>query len=106
DAPLLERLQPQEVLVGERLVEALVPRRQPEVLRDGQPEEEAAPLRHVRDPEPGACARRAAGEVLAGEEDAAVHRLDETGDRAQRRRLPGSVRAEEGDDLAGPDGDL
>jgi hypothetical protein len=76
------------------------------VLGDGQTEEETAALRHVCDPEPRPRARRAAREVVAPEENPAVHRLDEPRDRAQRRRLPGAVRAEQGDDLAGADRDV
>ena len=61
--------------------------------------ERAAALRDVRDPEPrdrlGAAAAQArpSKTIVAAAPDGA-------GDRAQRRRLPGPVRAEDGDDLA------
>ena len=99
-APALQLSQLREVLVPGGFVELLPARADAEVLGHGQPEEEAAALRHMRDAESRAAARRCAREVGAVEHDAAGHRLDEPGDGAQDRRLAGAVRAEQRDDLA------
>jgi hypothetical protein len=63
--------------------------------------EELAPLRHLHDPALDDLHRRAAPERRAVERHRAGARPQDAGDRLQRRRLPGAVRADEGDDLAG-----
>src|SRR6185437_9354502 len=76
-----------EVPERDLLVQTLAAVGQPEVLRDREAEEDAAPFGNVGDPETGSSTRRDGREIGPVEEDAAAHRLDETGDRAQRRRL-------------------
>ena len=44
-------------------------------------------------------------DVLAVEEDRALRRVQQPGDRPHRRRLAGAVRADQGDDLALLDGE-
>ena len=97
-----------KVAVGDVGVEALAAVAESEMLGDGEPEEQTATFRHVGDPETGARARRAAGEIVAAEQDAPVQRADDPGDRPQRRRLTGPVGTEQGNDLALADrqGDL
>ena len=78
---------------------------EPEVLGHGQPEEDAAVRRHVRDAEPGSRGRRHAGEVGAAEPDGSRRVLQQAGDRAQRGRLPRAVGAEQRHHLAVPHGE-
>ena len=73
------------------------------MLGDGEAEEHAATLGHVGDAELGACGRRALGDVVAVDADRARHRPDEAGHRPQRRRLAGTVGAEQRHHLAGVD---
>ena len=77
---------------------------QPEVLGDGQAEEDAAVGRDVGHAQPGPRGRGDAREVLAGQPDHAAGRLQQPGYRPQRRGLAGAVGAEERDDLAGAHG--
>ena len=105
-APRPDVRERREVPVRDLGVEALSPVAEPEVLGHGQAEEEPATFRHVGDPEAGAAARRTAGEVVAVEQDAPAHRVDDPGDRPQGRRLARAVGAEEGDDLARTDGQV
>ena len=92
-----------EVPVGGLGVESLAERGEPEVLGDGEPEEEAAPFGHVGDAEASPGVGRASGQIVAGEADRAGERAHDARDRSQRGGLPGAVRAEEGDHLAGSD---
>ena len=71
-----------------------------------RPKKRPRPFGHVGDPEAGPGARRAAGEILAVEQDAARQRVDDAGDRPQRGRLAGAVGTEQGDHLAGGDGQV
>ena len=95
DTPSLELLQLREILVRERLVGPLAPRGDPEVLGDGQAEEEAASFRHVGDPQARPGARRCPREVAPGKEHASRHRLHEPGDDPKRCGLAGAVGAGE-----------
>ncbi len=72
---------------------------------DGEAEEDAATLRHVGDPGPGALDRGQCQQVVAGEADVPGHRLDQPGHGAQGGRLPRPVGAEQRDDLAAVDRD-
>ena len=54
----------------------------------------------MREPQRDHAMRVPAGNVAAAEHDAAAGARDETGDRAERRRLPGPVGTDHGDDLA------
>src|ERR671923_202811 len=72
---------------------------EPEVLLDRQLREDAATFRHVRDAEPHDALGRRARDRPALEGDRA-RVADETRDGAERRRLAGTVRAENCDDLA------
>ena len=95
-------LQPREVVehaaevVAQRAAAGV--RAETEVLPDGELDERAAALRHVRDAEPrgrlGAAARERLSREL--ERAGAPHGAR---DRAQRRRLARAVRAEDRDDL-------
>ena len=73
------------------------------MLGDGETEEQAPVLGDVRDAELRARARLHPLQILPLEADHAVHRADEAGDGAERRRLARAVRPEQGDDLAGRD---
>src|SRR5579862_61482 len=79
-------------------------RAEAEVLPDGELREGATTFRHVRDAEPRGRGRAEPVERAAGEDDAACA-SDGARDRAQRRRLAGSVRAEHGNDGSLVDGE-
>jgi hypothetical protein len=79
---------------------------EPEVLSDREAVEDAAALWHVRDALPGPCVGRHARQVRAVEAHPAAHRPQHAGDRQQRRGLARTVRAEQGDHLAGADGEV
>src|SRR5436190_6832734 len=72
---------------------------EPEVLEDRQLRKGAATFGYVRDAKTNDRLRRAPPEQLPGEPDLATS-PDRVRDRAQRRRLPGAVRPEQGRDLA------
>jgi hypothetical protein len=72
-----------------------------EVLADRQPGEEAAPLRHEGDARFHHLFGAAPDQLPAGEFHRSGGRAQLAGDRPQQRRLPGTVGAEERDDLAG-----
>ena len=74
------------------------PAREQEVLPPGEERVHLGRLRHVA--EAAAVAQRVLGHVPPGEEDPAVVRRREPGDDLHRRRLPGSVGPQVGDDLA------
>src|SRR5262245_58991846 len=95
-----------EVRVRRLLVGSFAAEAEPEVLGHGQSVEDAAALGHVDDPEPRALGRRDAREVAAVEAHASLERSHESGDHAQRRRLPCTVRTEQPDDLTRPDRQL
>ena len=65
-----------------------------QIFLDGQPDEGAAPFRHVRDAEAGNVLGGAPVEPFAGERDLALA-PHHAADGAQRRRLAGAVGAEE-----------
>jgi 3-oxoacyl-[acyl-carrier protein] reductase len=100
DRPRLQRLQGREVLERLRRVERLAAVAQPEVLGDGQAEEQTAALGDVRDPAPRAALGRHPRRVLAVEQDPALERVHEPGHGPQRGRLARPVGAEQRDDLA------
>ena len=102
-APRPQLAQQGEVLVRDLLVDVPAAPGETEVLGDGQPEEDAATLGHVRDPAPRPPGRGDTPEIFAVEDDPALHRADDPGDHSQRRRLAGPVRAQQRDHLARPD---
>src|SRR6266545_3118421 len=71
----------------------------PQVVVDGELAEDPVSLGNVRDAEPGDALRRAAADALTAEADLARLRHEDR-ERPQRRRLPGSVPAEDGDDFS------
>src|SRR3954447_5190256 len=71
-----------------------------EVLAHGHALEAVPSLRRLRDPEPDDVLRSRLGDLLAVEADRALARRRQPGDRAERRGLARSVRADQGDDLA------
>src|SRR5437764_1435313 len=73
-----------------------------EVLGDGQVGEDVPTLRDERDPEPRDVLGRAAADRAPVQPHVAAGDRDDAHDRVQRRRLPGSVRADQADDLALP----
>src|SRR5206468_343539 len=81
--PVLRRLEPAEH----------------QVVGDAELREELAPARDVADPEPRQLVRAPAVDGPAGEDDPAALGREDSGDRAQQRRLAGAVRPEHGDDL-------
>ena len=76
------------------------------IVLDAQLAEDRFLLREVAHSEPRAAVHRLVGGVLAVESDAATVRLDEADDHVESRRLAGTIRAEEANDLAGAHGDL
>src|SRR4051794_1111302 len=92
-APVAQCVERREVLERGRRVEPL----QPEVLGDGQAEEDPAALEHVRQAAPRQSVGRDTRDVGAVEPHAAAHRPHEPRDDAQRRRLAGAVRSEQRD---------
>jgi hypothetical protein len=70
-----------------------------EVLEHRELRPQLAPLRHERDAEGRAPGRGDARQRLAAEEDLAAAGRAHAADRAQRRRLPRAVRAEQRDHL-------
>src|SRR4051812_4004040 len=95
DASIGQLDQRREVLVSDFRVEPFGAVAETEVLGDGEAEEDATALGHVGDAELGARRRRTARQVLAVEADGSGQRSDDARDRPQRRRLTGTVRAEE-----------
>src|SRR6185436_17670441 len=85
-----------------RLLDLVLPQIRPEVevVRDGEVREDAASFGDVRNAARGDDVRLHAGDVLPVERHAAPARLQQAGDRAQRRGLARAVRADERDDLA------
>src|SRR5271154_4159343 len=76
-----------------------------EVVGDAQVREHLAPLRNIAEPKARGAVRLVAGYLLTEEVDrSAEHRdslgLHETAQRTHRRRLPGPVGTEQGDDLS------
>jgi hypothetical protein len=74
----------------------------PQVLGDGEVHEDGPLLGDDAEPPPGPHVERVAG-GLAEEPDLAAQRGQLARQREQRRRLPGAVGPEQGDDLAGVD---
>src|SRR6185437_12612970 len=66
-----------------------------QVLEHGHAREQPPPLRRLADSHPYDVVRRRADDVLAVEENAAALGLVDALDRAQRRRLAGTVRADQ-----------
>jgi hypothetical protein len=83
---------------GLRLVYAVEPRLQHQLLAGGRVVPGAAALRHISDP-PAHLAGIFA-QVDAGDHGRAAVGLDERGEHPQRGRLAGAVRTEEAEDLA------
>ena len=79
--------------VGRRLAQPRIAA-ESEIFLDGQPDEGAAPFRHVRHPEAGNVLGGAPLQPLAGEDDLAFH-PHHAADGTQRRGLAGAVGAEE-----------
>src|SRR5207245_6765128 len=75
-------------------------RTQLKILPQGEVGEDPAPLRRVGKAALDQLVRLHPRDRLLAVEDASSGRLQETGDRPQRGRLAGAVRADEGDDLA------
>jgi hypothetical protein len=73
---------------------------QPEVLGDGQAEEDPAVGRHVRQAQPGPRGRGYAGQVPPGRPHRAADRLEQAGYGPQGGGLACAVGAEQRDDLA------
>ena len=76
---------------------------EPEVLLDGELAEDPSPLRDERDAAPRDGLRRPPAQRATVQLDVAARGPDETHDRVQGRRLSRAVRADEPDDLPGPD---
>ena len=74
--------------------------RHAQVLLDGELGEEPAPLGHERDARAHAPEGGLVRDVGSGEDDPAAARPVRPGDRAQQRRLPGTVRADDCERLA------
>ena len=74
-----------------------------QVLLDGERREETASLGHERHPRGQPPFRRLAGDLRPVQEDRALGRLVQTGQRAQQRRLARAVRADDRVHLAGVD---
>ena len=83
-----------------RVVAPGQPRAHPQVLGHGELGEHAVPGGHVHETARGDAVRREAADVGAVEDDRAALRCEEARGRAQHRRLPGTVRAEQRDGLA------
>ena len=81
-APVAQLGQRGEVPVRGVCVEPLAPVAETQVLRDREPEEQAARLRYVRDPESSTRARRHAPQVPSLDADRPAHRVHEAGDGA------------------------
>jgi hypothetical protein len=92
---LLDRLRRVRRAVAPRTVEP-----HPQVVRDGQPGEDPAPRRHVRDAEPSDLLRRLAQQRLPLEGDRAGPRTHQPGDAQQGGRLARTVGPEDRSDLA------
>ena len=93
-------LELREELVDEVVARLRVALGEPEVLRDGEPGEDVAVLRHVADAcggRSGASTSRVSSSPVELDRAAAV---DETENRAQRRRLADAVAAEQRRDAA------
>jgi hypothetical protein len=73
---------------------------QPQVLVDRELDDDATPLRHVREAAADDVLDRDARDVLAGQRDRAGLRPDQAVDRAQQARLAGAVRAQDRGDRA------
>ena len=71
-----------------------------EVLGHRHAREELSPLRRLRDAELHDLMRRIVRDVPSAKRDGSAARMIEPVDRAQRRRLAGAVRADQGHDLA------
>jgi hypothetical protein len=71
------------------------------VLGDGQGREHGLAARHLDDAHRRRLHGVGMGDVAAFEEDRAADRVDHAGDGLQERRLAGTVRAQQGDALAG-----
>jgi hypothetical protein len=67
--------------------------------------EHVASLRTMREPERKNGARGGMGDVVSVEHDRAGNRMQQSRDRLQGRRLAGSVRADQGDELTFADGE-
>ena len=81
-APVPQLAQRREVPVRGVRVEPLAPVAETQVLRDREPEEQAARLRNVRDAEPRTRARGHAPQVLSLDADRPAQRVHEAGDGA------------------------
>ena len=68
--------------------------------------EDVLGLRHEGEAVADLLVRRRGGDLGAGEAHGAGMDRDEAGDGLDERRLAGAVRAEEGDELAGRDGEV
>ena len=76
------------------------PGRGSEVVGDAQCGEDAAPAGDRHDAQARTCQRVGMGDVAAGEGDGAIGGIEQSGDDAQKRRLPRSVGAQHGHHLA------
>ena len=75
---------------------------EPDVLERAEPREDARDLERPPEPRTAATRRRTRGDVLPPQLDPAGRRWDEPRDEVEQRRLPGAVRPDDGDQLAGP----
>ena len=71
-----------------------------EIFLDGQVGEDVAGLRNEADAETNHLMRRKAGDITPVMVDAAALEQDEAGDRLEKGRLAGAIRADDGHDLA------
>ncbi len=81
------------------LVVGIVVRADLKILDHGHLWEDPPPFRHVTDPELDGLVCREARDVSTVEADRAPRRVVQSRDHPQRRRLAGTVRAEQSDDL-------
>jgi hypothetical protein len=100
---VLELRERREVPVARLGVEPLALRAELEVLGDREAEEDPAALGHVGHAEARDRARADRRGVPAVDRDPALHRPDDPGHGAQRRRLARAVRAQQRHDLARAD---
>src|SRR5262249_12061368 len=74
-----------------------------QVFPDAERGEHVRFLRHVAEPAGHDPLRARAGDVRASQSDAAAARTHEAGQCLEKRRLPGAVRSDDGDQLTGID---
>ena len=105
----LSHLQPREEVVHEleRLtIRPLGKGAQDEIALQRHRREEVPLGRDVRDSRARSAVRGTTGQILALEDDPALHRRKQPGDGPEERRLPRAVRADDRDRLTGTDFDL